>query len=610
MAPCTSPTNPLQYKALRRKGAAAVQTPDDSFEQDFEDRFQKVLSSEASPLPVRPNLHAATVAAVIFGIDGDILWADPAFDRWIGHDAIDQDVCDSVRVSAKARLVLSEDQNGCPAMLCYAPASKARQWPLQYRERAGTAQTKWSVAVGAISFAHMSDEVVFATRALGFSNLEARVSAALVATGSVRQAAKYARVTYQTGRKAISDSMTKLGVSRQAALVHRLSKLATNAAPPRAAAIALLTDLFALRAKDARLAFLLCEGRSRDDAAAIEGISRSVAKDRYKRIFQRLGVRSAAEIPRLVMEAFAAAMLVGPAPPLANPQPRRRVPLTFVQRPKGGLIAVSDFGPASGKPVLILHSSLSTRHPFQRVVEALQGAGFRPLSIDRPGFGLTDDIDCRPRDDPFSVGADDVLHMCDHLGLERISLLTRGGSFAALAVARRHPDLIDRAILINPDMLQSQCSQRKGYLGTVRRAFDRFPSAIEKVARWSAAQLTPERTQTMIRMALKDTPVDMSSFQKRDVMDDYARSIMAFASGILSGFIREQRGYATLEDVDGLAGGANWTILVGEQDPIHDVSEALEYWKTKLPGVTITHVPGANRYISLSHPNAVLEALG
>mgnify|MGYP001794243204 CR=1 FL=1 len=439
------------------------------------------------------------------------------------------------------------------------------------------------------------------------SNLEARVSAALFAHGSIKRAATQASVTYHTARKALSGAMKIVGVSRQTSLIRKLSQIATVSELPRGAVEGILIDMFGLPRRDAQLVHLLCEGYSRSDAANLIGISNSVAKDRFALIFQQLEIESATDLPIIVLGAFASAILLQETAPIIQAERREYAPLRLIPADEGRTIAVNDYGPTSGRPVLIVHSRLSTRHPFLKFVRALQAQGFRPFTIDRPGFGLTSDLDELP--DRFATGVDDVATVCDVLGFQQIDIVTRGGAFHALALAREYPKRMGRVVVINPDLLQHDCSMRKGHLGLVRHAFDRYPDSVERVARWSSNMLSNKRIGTMIRAGIGDAPADLASFKDPTNFHDYHRSIMAFATGKLSGFIREQRGYVLQTKIAGLPNAENWTVLLGGSDPIHDVDEIRAFWSAKLPGATLRSISDAGRYISLSHTDLVVSTL-
>ena len=577
------------------------------FEAEFEARLQSVLTDPDPALPVRPFLHTSTTTIAVLDRTGKVHHAGRAFNDWLSIDLIDANLCEQVLSQKEAAHALVQDKRGHPLLLTYAPATSAVKWPnLQAAAQAALA-IEDRLAFAAISFSHMEDELEYSARALGLSNLEARVCAALFVHGSAKRAASHAGVTYHTARKALSGAMKTLGVSRQTALVRKLSELTTGSAPSRDAVERTLIDIFDLTKRDAKLIHLLCEGHSRSEAAEIAAISKAVAKDRFSHIFDVLGIHSATEIPRLVMEAFASALLTQNTSPVVMSDRRDKAPLKLLHRPGGGLVAVSDYGPSENKPVLIVHSSLSTRHPFRKVIHELQASGFRPITIDRPGFGLTDNL---PEEvDRFETGTQDVVHVCDMLGIDKIDIITRGGAFHTLALARHASERLGRIIVINPDLLQHHCSKRQGKFGLVRATFDRYPNSIERVVRWTCSHLSRKRVETIIRAGIGTADADLASFDNRENMEDYARSILAFSTGRLGGFIREQRGYVLQKEIEGLKDASNWTIVLGSEDPLHNVDEILTFWKSKLPGATLHRINDAGRFISLSHTQRLIEML-
>jgi len=591
--------------------AHGTQRPQDEeearFEAEFPDRLAAVIAQAAPADPIRPFLYQATLSSAVMSSRGTVLWTSNKFEERIDRSVLDAKLGVAVGREMEPAHALVKDRTDRPVFLTYAPAVRARRWSIFDAELSAHLVEPETIAVIALSLSYMTSEIEYAARALGMSNLEARVSAALFAHGSIKRAAIHAGVTYHTARKALAGAMKAAGVSRQTQLIRKLSELATVTAPPREAVENILVDIYGLKQRDAKLVHLLCEGYSRHDAADVVGISPAVAKDRFAVIFRRLNVESATDLPSLVMGAFAAAVITHETPSLVHAEPRERAPLKLIRGAQGRVIAVNDYGSASAQPVLIAHSSLTTRHPFQKLVNGLQNKGFRPVTIDRPGFGLTDDLKELP--DRFATGVDDVVTVCEALGLEKIHVITRGGAFHVLALARFAPDLLDRVVVINPDLLQHDCSQRKGHFGLVRQAFDRYPDSIEKVARWTAASLSRKRLETIIRAGIGKAPADLESFSDPQNFNDHLRSTMPFSTGRLSGFIREQRGYALQTEIKGLAAADNWTILLGGSDPIHDVDEIKSYWQSKLPGARLQTIPDAGRFISLSHTDEVIALL-
>jgi pimeloyl-ACP methyl ester carboxylesterase len=125
----------------------------------------------------------------------------------------------------------------------------------------------------------------------------------------------------------------------------------------------------------------------------------------------------------------------------------------------GRQIGFATFGDPEGVPVFYFHGLASSR---------LEGALAHPIglqrnvcliSIDRPGYGLTDP---RPGHRIPDV-ADDLLAVADALGIEQFSLVSvsTGGPFA-LATAARVPERVRALALISSP---APYSERSGLVG-------------------------------------------------------------------------------------------------------------------------------------------------
>ena len=111
---------------------------------------------------------------------------------------------------------------------------------------------------------------------------------------------------------------------------------------------------------------------------------------------------------------------------------------------------VSTFEAGSGEPIVLLHGLGATKAEFLPTVPAL-APGFRTIAIDLPGFGDSDK--------PFPASYDArffarwVAATLDALGLDRTNLLGHSmGGRVALEVGMRHPDRIDKLVLMTPSM--------------------------------------------------------------------------------------------------------------------------------------------------------------
>jgi pimeloyl-ACP methyl ester carboxylesterase len=111
---------------------------------------------------------------------------------------------------------------------------------------------------------------------------------------------------------------------------------------------------------------------------------------------------------------------------------------------------VSTFEAGSGDPVVLIHGLGASKSEFLPTVPAL-ALGFRTIAIDLPGFGDSD----KPFPAAYNARffARWVEATLDALGLDRVHLLGHSmGGRVALEVGMRHPDRVDRLVLMTPSM--------------------------------------------------------------------------------------------------------------------------------------------------------------
>lgn len=108
---------------------------------------------------------------------------------------------------------------------------------------------------------------------------------------------------------------------------------------------------------------------------------------------------------------------------------------------KKGRASYAESG--SGPPLVILHSLLTDRNAFDRVVGGLPG---RVVTLDLPGFGGTD-----PAPGTIEAFADSVAAATEEICRDEGSAVVMGnglGAFVALALSIRHPELVRRLVLV------------------------------------------------------------------------------------------------------------------------------------------------------------------
>ncbi|MEA3191615.1 MAG: 2-hydroxymuconate-semialdehyde hydrolase [Thermoplasmata archaeon] len=115
-----------------------------------------------------------------------------------------------------------------------------------------------------------------------------------------------------------------------------------------------------------------------------------------------------------------------------------------------GRMSTFEAGPANGTPIVMLHGLGATKAEFLPTVPAL-APEFRTIAVDLPGFGDSDKPLRAAYDAPMFARW--VHALLDALELDRVHLLGHSmGGRVALEVGMRHPDRIDRLVLMTPSM--------------------------------------------------------------------------------------------------------------------------------------------------------------
>jgi pimeloyl-ACP methyl ester carboxylesterase len=110
---------------------------------------------------------------------------------------------------------------------------------------------------------------------------------------------------------------------------------------------------------------------------------------------------------------------------------------------------VSEHGPASGAPVLLLHGFPDSSSLWRHQIPALVGAGFRVIAPDLRGFGQSD----KPaKVDGYVIPTllGDVLGLYESLGLARAHVVCHDwGAALGWGLAMFTPDKVDRLVALS-----------------------------------------------------------------------------------------------------------------------------------------------------------------
>lgn len=511
--------------------------------------------------------------------------------------------------SSTGRLIALSGPAGTRLHLLWAPMSEAATWNLPERVRLA-AESLGAAKIALVAGGALDENSLDnAVRGFGLPDLEGRVVAAIVRTGSSRKAAVKLGIAYSTVRTALSQAARRMGEPNMPAVVRTVVAAAFGIFPGDANGPALVADMLQLTLRQAQIALLVANGVSRDEAGEAVGASPAVAKKELELIFSTLGITSAAELSRLIVEVQALSILARAtdgAPGFLDPAIE---PARFTVRPNGReMIGWSDYGPASGRPVLIVHSNWACRAAPRDLVRALQRGGYRPIAIDRPGFGATH-IGGSTAADPFAQAVDDTIQIMDQLRLLRIAVVARAGTHFVHMLKARVPDRVGAVVLVSPTLPTAASRQRSGIMGTMKEVFQ-SPRLIEVFFRLVTSQLTFARTEQITRAVVKGTARDEALCDDPQFIRDRFRAVRPFASGNLIGGVYEQRiishGGYVFPPID----VQDWTILQGDADTHNSFEDVVGHWSRLLPGTPIVRVPGGGRFLTSSHPALIVEHLG
>ncbi|MBB6228798.1 DNA-binding NarL/FixJ family response regulator [Polymorphobacter multimanifer] len=551
------------------------------------------------------NLHADSFASAACDGAGNVIVADARFHAWLGGPDPLAAVVGSIgqdRISASS---IACDHNGRPVALAAARLAAAQHWPLAENVRAALCAGTAGFAV--IAFRPADDVWAKAAQAFGLSRQESRLTAALARCGDLKEASAATGVAYGTARKLVASAMRKVGAERQTDLVRRILGVAAGDLRAPQDSTRLFADLFGLSMRQAALAQAVASGATRDAAAMAVGTSSESAKADLRIVFQSCGVASAVDLARIAAEIDALAGLAAACSVEFEPrgEAARAEPLRLIARRRGiGSIAVTDCGPAKAQPLLMMHPAVGGRHQSRHLVAALQAAGWRPISFDRPGFGLTTMVNgaC-----PFAEAALDAIDIVDALGIDRITLFGRTASAATLAVAAAMPARIAGGILVAPDPPAHLDRRHVGMMGRGKALFLGNRTLATAFANILSRRTSSAQIARMQRQSVAGSAVDEAVLDDPEKLADIIRASRQAALGMW-GFLAEmqaQGGGHVLPVID----GRRWIVMAGAGDPLYDFEDSANSWRSTVPGAQIEIVADGGRWLHLSHVDRVVSAL-
>ena len=131
------------------------------------------------------------------------------------------------------------------------------------------------------------------------------------------------------------------------------------------------------------------------------------------------------------------------------PAGRPEIAVRWLRLASGLRVRSVECGPADGPAVFLVHGWACSVYSFRFTLGALAAAGFRVLSADLKGHGLSDKPG-EPAEYGTEAMAEHVVQILDALHVERVALVGHSmGGALALDVAMRRPERIPRVALLD-----------------------------------------------------------------------------------------------------------------------------------------------------------------
>ena len=568
--------------------------------EEREPRLGGLRDAESEPLacrPVAPDWGFA--AAVIHG--GRLAWAGGGWNDLFGPElpTIAPAAARAAR-SGRAYTIL-QDRRGQAVLIALAARRHATAWPVA--SAIGNAPGDGALIAMAFAPSRLRGFADFAARVYGLSRSERELLDRLMEADDLAAIAGGLSLSEAAVRKRVRRLLQRTGTGRRGALLARLTRLLADESVCDWARDVGLRQALGATPAQMRLGHLLAEGASLPDAAAALGLSPHTVRDQARAMLVRTGQARLAELPRFLAEARAL-VAFAEADESARSDREGLLGVTRIFHVGRRQIAAADFGPPDGAPVLFVHGGMGSRRVAPRLREALHAHGYRPLGLDRPGFGLTDPAG---GEDPFAAAAADMAGLLDALGLDRVRLLVRdGGAPAALAFAARYPLRVQSGLLIAPRPPRARLPGVQLIDGWIRLGVQ-HPGAIVATYALLRRKAGVRLTETLMRRLFAGHPADAALIEDPAWRHAAVAELLTCGARTAAGLAAEQTAYPAWRPPR-LAGSAPWTVVTGGADPLWGATAQDDPWRA-LPGLRHVRLPDAGRFLQDTHAAEIAALL-
>lgn len=266
----------------------------------------------------------------------------------------------------------------------------------------------------------------------------------------------------------------------------------------------------------------------------------------------------------------------------------------------GRKLGFMEYGDPAGFPLFAFHGTPGSRIWFKEDEEISKAMGVRLITVDRPGFGISDQKPART----FLQFADDIRELSEYLNLDKFSVMgvSGGGAYAA-ACAYKYPDLVYKAGLISTVNQFKNSKPPKEMAFANRMAFTlarRFPWLIRYVLNQQKSTIE-HHPDKYVESISKNTKHLCESDRKVAAIPENAEAILiqmreAFKNGV-DGTVYEMKLYTQDWGFDSAKIEAPVTLWHGSADTLAPIKSAQELAR-KIPHCDENYVEGKGHFLT------------
>lgn len=283
----------------------------------------------------------------------------------------------------------------------------------------------------------------------------------------------------------------------------------------------------------------------------------------------------------------------------------------ILQHEHGRRIAVHRLAHGdTGRTLVLCHIAPGSAQ-FNPEPQQTFARGVTLLAVDRPGYGQSDPI---PRHEWASVGAaaDDLAFVINRTAQQPVGVVGwSAGGRVALALAARHPQLVDRVVVIGTPAPNEHIPWiAPAQLEVLESLRGQTPDVVHAALEAQFAPFTPPSTRAADALSLLGvSQADDAVLSQAGVREQLILMLEAAFTQGAAGLASDLAGY-TLQPwgFEAHAVQAKTLLLYGSRDPVAGPKHG-KWWQKNLPRARLEVVPDAGHVLIVAMWHRVLSHL-